>query len=227
MDIEFQKRLLATFRDETKEHLSAISDGLLALEKATEPEKRQLLLESVFREAHSLKGAARAVNMGGIESLSHALEGVFAGFRRGEVVPSQALFDLLHRTTDTIDKLLLSGETDGTAAGTIPVRELVAILEQTAKHASSRPSPPELPPAEQTPQSDKPESTSTESATVSDTIRISSVKLDSLLHQAEEMLILKQAALQHAAELKELGAGLSSWEKELRSEEHTSELQSQ
>ena len=30
------------------------------------------------------------------------------------------------------------------------------------------------------------------------------------------MLILKQAALQHAADLKELGASLSAWEKELK-----------
>ena len=220
MDIEFQKRLLATFRDETKEHLGAISDSLLALEKATEPEKRQAILETVFREAHSLKGAARAVGMSGIESLSHALEGVFAGFKRGEVVPSQALFDLLHRTTDTIEKLLLSGEADGTAAGTIPVRELIVTLEQSAKHAPSRPSPPEPPPAGHTLQSDNPERSYTESAiesaTVSDTIRISSVKLDSLLHQAEEMLILKQAALQHDADLKELGASLAAWEKELK-----------
>jgi two-component system chemotaxis sensor kinase CheA len=220
MDIEFQKRLLATFRDETKEHLGAISAGLLALEKATEPEKRQAILETVFREAHSLKGAARAVGMSGIESLSHALEGVFAGFKRGEVVPSQTLFDLLHRTTDTIEKLLLSGEAGGTTAGTIPIRELIVTLEQSAKHASSRHSPPEPPPAEHPPESDNPERSYTESAiesaTVSDTIRISSVKLDSLLHQAEEMLILKQAALQHDAELKELGASLAAWEKELK-----------
>src|SRR6185369_7931038 len=128
MDIKFQKMLLATFRDETKEHLAAISGGLLALEKASEPAKRQAILESIFREAHSLKGAARAVNMGGIESLSHALEGVFAGFRRQEVLPSPALFDLLHRATDTIDKLLLSTESGGNAAGTFPVRELVVSL---------------------------------------------------------------------------------------------------
>ena len=220
MDIEFQKRLLATFRDETREHLAAISAGLLALEKAAEPEKRQAILETVFREAHSLKGAACAVGMNGIESLSHAMEGVFAGFRREEIVPSQALFDLLHRTTDVIDKLLLSAETDGTAAGTIPVRELITSLEQSAKHALSRPSTPRPPPVEPTPLPDNPESPYTKSATegaiVSDTIRISFVKLDSLLHQAEEMLLLKQAALQHAAELKELGAGLSAWEKEFK-----------
>src|SRR5450631_3817265 len=131
MDIEFKKLLLATFRDETKEHLAAISDGLLTLEKDVEPEKRQAILETVFREAHSLKGAARAVGMGGIESLSHAMEGVFAGFRRQEVVASPPLFDLLHSATDTIAKLLLSDESDGNAVGAIPVRALIASLEQT------------------------------------------------------------------------------------------------
>lgn len=209
MDIEFKKRLLATFRDETKEHLSAISDGLLALEKAAEPERQQAILETVFREAHSLKGAARAVGMGGIESLSHALEGVFAGFRRQAVAPSPDLFDLLHRTTDTIGTLLLAGD----SGGTIPVRDLIVTLEQTAKRASFRPSPLKPPPVESTPRLD---SQSAGCGNVSDTIRISAAKLDSLLRQAEEMLMLKQAAIQHAAELKELGAGFSVWEKELK-----------
>ena len=144
MDIEFQKRLLATFRDETKEHLTVISDSLLALEKATEPGKCQALLESVFREAHSLKGAARAVNMGGIESLSHALEGVFAAFRRGEATPSQPLFDLLHRATDMIDKLLQAGETERLDSGRFPVRELVASLEGVLKGVPAVPPPPNI-----------------------------------------------------------------------------------
>ncbi len=216
MDIEFQKRLLATFRDETKEHLTAISAGLLALEKATGPEERQALLETVFREAHSLKGAARAVGMSGIESLSHALEGVFAGFRRGKIVPSPALFDLLHRATDTIDKLHMSGETDEIPAGTIPVRELIITLEQTAKGAASGLTLPEPPPAVHAPRPDSPERTSAGSVTLSDTIRISAGRLDALLAQAEEMLILKQAAHQRALELVEIKTLLGAWEKECK-----------
>jgi two-component system chemotaxis sensor kinase CheA len=216
MDIEFKKRLLATFRDETRERLAAISDGLLALEKTDEPDKRQELLEAVFREAHSLKGAARAVGMGGIESVSHAIEGLFAGFRRQAVVPSPVMFDLLHRATDTIDKLLLSGETGGDAAGTIPVRELIVGLEHAAKHASSPRSPQEPPPPEPAPRPDQPETPPTETTAVSDTIRVSAAKLDSLLRQAEEMLTLKHAAIQSAANLKELAADLATWEKELK-----------
>src|SRR6266498_998042 len=104
MDIDFQKRLLATFKVETKDHVSALASGLIELEKAADETKRQELLEAVFREAHSLKGAARAVNVTGIESLSHALENVFVKFKRQNSVPSPELFDLLHRAIDTIDK---------------------------------------------------------------------------------------------------------------------------
>ena len=62
-DKELLKRLLATFKVEAEEHVSAISSGLIELEKASSPEKQVEIIESVFREAHSLKGAARAVNL--------------------------------------------------------------------------------------------------------------------------------------------------------------------
>ena len=114
MDMDFQKRLLATFRDEAKEHLAAISAGLIALEKSAEHGKQQAILETVFREAHSLKGAARAVTMAGIESLSHALEGVFAALKRQEIAVSPVLFDLLHCATDVAEKLLLLNEAEPT-----------------------------------------------------------------------------------------------------------------
>jgi two-component system, chemotaxis family, sensor kinase CheA len=218
MDIEFQKRLLATFRDETREHLASISDGLLALEKAAEPEKQQAILETVFREAHSLKGAARAVGVSDIESLSHAMEGVFAGLKRQTGSASAALFDLLHRATDTIARLLPSGEADRDAGRKIPVRELVLSLEQAFKggapplpsDATPETASPSAPPASDHIQ----ESPPAEKSSGNDTIRISTAKLDALLRQAEEMLTAKQAALQRAAELEEIGIELAGWEKE-------------
>ncbi len=39
-DREFRRRLLDTFRGEAEEHLQAISNGLLELEKAAGPEQR-------------------------------------------------------------------------------------------------------------------------------------------------------------------------------------------
>ena len=54
MDIEFQKRLLATFGIEAKEHLNSLSAGLVALENTTDEAKRREIVEAVFREARAV-----------------------------------------------------------------------------------------------------------------------------------------------------------------------------
>ena len=58
----FMKRLLSTFKVEADEHIKNITAGLIDLEKDLEPQVKAGIIETVFREAHSLKGAARAVN---------------------------------------------------------------------------------------------------------------------------------------------------------------------
>jgi two-component system chemotaxis sensor kinase CheA len=207
MDIEFQKRLLATFKVETKDHLAALASGLIELEKAADESKRQEILESVFREAHSLKGAARSVNVTGIESLSHALESVFVKFKRQNSVPSPDLFDLLHRAIDTIDKHLFNLGTDRHDAVRLQVRELVQSLEQAVKDSPS--ATPAAPPV-----AEYRESSSPGKPAGSDTVRISAGKLDSLFHQTEEMLTAKLDALQRAVDIGEINTDLALWEKE-------------
>ena len=60
-----------------------MTDGLLALEQGrVADEERQSTLENVFRAAHSLKGAARAVGVTVIEQLAHALEDLLDAMRR-------------------------------------------------------------------------------------------------------------------------------------------------
>ena len=109
-DTEFQKRLLATFTIEAQEHLKGITDGLIALERGGSAEQQEETLEAVFREAHSLKGAARAVTRTDIESVCQALEGVFAALKRGETKLSPGLFDLMQRTRDFLARSLLAPE---------------------------------------------------------------------------------------------------------------------
>jgi len=65
---EFLRTLRATFKVEAAEHLEAIGTGLLELEKAPAPAEQLQLIETVFRAAHSLKGAARAVGLTEVES---------------------------------------------------------------------------------------------------------------------------------------------------------------
>ncbi|MBU0665285.1 MAG: hybrid sensor histidine kinase/response regulator [Proteobacteria bacterium] len=103
---EFLKRLLATFRIEAEEHVTAISSGLLELEKHPVAEREKEIIEIIFREAHSLKGAARSVNLSHIELLCQAMESLFSALKRGEMALSTPLFDLLHESTDVVSKLL-------------------------------------------------------------------------------------------------------------------------
>ncbi len=213
MDIDFQKRLLATFKVEAKEHIAALSAGLIALEKTSDEAERPDILEAVFREAHSLKGAARAVGITGIELLSHALENVFTKFKGRKILPSPDLFDLLHRAIDIIDRHLLPAGTGGEDSLELSVRELVAGLERAAKGSpASAPNAPNAPNA--APRVEHRENPLFEGHAALDTVRISVGKLESLFHQAEEMLTAKLAAHQHAIDLRSLAVDMALWEKE-------------
>ena len=59
-DAELKARLLATFQVEADEHLVALRRHLLALADGAGPE----LVETAFRDMHTLKGAARSVGPG-------------------------------------------------------------------------------------------------------------------------------------------------------------------
>ena len=100
------RELLATFAVEAQEHLQAINRDLLALEKGPGAEKSAELLAEIFRAAHSLKGAARAVNLEAAGEVGHRLETLFARLRDGELAPSPALFDLAYQTLDALGVLV-------------------------------------------------------------------------------------------------------------------------
>src|SRR5262249_3505711 len=138
---DFRLRLLATFRVEAAEHLRVLSTGLLELEKASAAENHPQTLETIFREAHSLKGAARAVNAGPIEAICQSLENVFSSWQRKETVPTSNLFDLLHRATDSLESILASlgteAETRAPGDGQPGPAALIASLEQAARPRSA------------------------------------------------------------------------------------------
>jgi two-component system chemotaxis sensor kinase CheA len=126
-DDEFLRRLQAAFEVEAQEHLQAMSAGFLQLEKVPDAEEQQALVEEVFREAHSLKGAARAVNLLEIESVCQALESVLAAWKQKKLQTSAQLFDVLNNTLDMIERFLGAGVEERPAiAQTMPqiVRQL-------------------------------------------------------------------------------------------------------
>src|SRR3981081_2586343 len=102
LDERVQAELLATFQVELAEHTQALTRAFLALEKEPEPVERRRLVAAAFRSAHNLKGAARAVALGAVETLAHHMEGVLGAASREEVDLSPALFDLLFAAVDTL-----------------------------------------------------------------------------------------------------------------------------
>ena len=213
---DFQKKLLATFKVEAGEHLNALSSGLIALEQSPLAEKQSGLVETIFREAHSLKGASRAVNLAEIETICQSLESVFSSLKRKEIKLSPELFDLLHRAADALGGLLSSVEAQRPPAEKSLVALLAQELEAAAKGVLPEPKREGFKGTEQNSAAAVPEAlpVSAERALPAETVRIRAARLDSLLLQAEELLSAKLTMKQRTSELQNLKATITVWEKE-------------
>jgi len=215
-DDNFLQRLLATFTVEAQEHIQVIASGLVELEQAATAEARVGILETTFRAAHSLKGAARTVNVTDIEALCQSLEGVFATLKRREITPSPDLFDLLHQVVGALGTLLQCLDAEPTAPPKPPVTGLIEALHSVLTHnLSSRPpelleKPVEVPAAAPV---EVARTSSQEKRGLADTVRVSTTKLDAVLRQAEELLSAKLAATQHATKLRQLQAHPAEWKR--------------
>jgi len=217
---EFLQKLLATFKVEASEHLREITSSILELEKNTDPAAGERLIETAFREAHSLKGASRAVNLGGIESLCQALESAFSAVKKRTLEPSAELFDLLLQVLDHLGKILPTAESERPPEDKSLQRNLIKKLEgvvgtdDSVPAAETRyPLPDTDSPRRQS--SEKPSPTPPSQAPVAtETLRISSKRLSAVLLQSEEMLFAKLSAGQRANDMRNAAALFPAWKKE-------------
>ncbi len=92
-------RLLATFLGELEEQIGVMNAELLALEGDPGNAER---LKSLFRVAHTLKGAASATGVRPIEQACHELETLLAQVRSGEATLGPDEFALLFSTADAL-----------------------------------------------------------------------------------------------------------------------------
>ncbi|MBK7868747.1 MAG: Hpt domain-containing protein [Ignavibacteriales bacterium] len=107
MDNNFYDRLFKTFSVEAEEHLFLMSAGLLKLEKIASPAvDAPELIEEVYREAHILKGASRAVGLTQIEFLLQHMETYFSLVKKEEIEPEPNHFDLLFKAIDLAKEFL-------------------------------------------------------------------------------------------------------------------------
>ena len=195
--------LYRLFKAESTEHLARLDDGLLRLEKTpADP----ALLEEMFRESHSLKGASRMLGLTGIEGAAHGLEGILNAARKGEapLTPEMiehmnaALGDLRQRVQEA-----LAGEPQ-------PPVPAVTSAEAPPAPAIGEPIATASPPPGAT--APPPASSAVPTAAGEpfriETVRVETRKLDDLLTQVGELSVIQGRAQHRLALMEEL---LEQW----------------
>ena len=207
-DREFQQRLLATFRGEAEEHVRAISGGLIDLENTPGEEERAPIVEKIFREAHSLKGAARAVNLKEIETICQSMEGILAQAKRREIALTAEALDVLHGAMDEVERLLLSTRGEAIQGGTLRTADLLGRLEATSRGSAAveQSGQPEVEGALQRPE--------TEKNIAEETVRVPVEQLDRILLQVQELVPSSMGAAHRSVKLQELARGEAQWKRE-------------
>ena len=146
---DIRQLLLAAFEVEHREHIEAIRAALGAAGEDRLPD-----WNDVFRRAHSLKGAARAVDLPAVEALAHRLEALFERVRTGTPLNREAA-NATQLALDRIEAYVAAlGQAPGAALPAMPgdaLRALEACLagptEAAAPASAAKPAPgPAAPP---------------------------------------------------------------------------------
>lgn len=214
---DLKARLMATFQSETQDHLQAISTHLLALDQ--EPARPGKALENILRAVHTLKGAARAVDLQHVESFCHALESVLRPLSQDPAALTPAVRDLLNAAAERLARILPGGAGDPEADAF--VQHLGDWASRVAGPAATAPSP-DTPPASGAsppgpapwgqPRGDPPVSAQEPwHGQPADTLRIAREQLDDLLEHAEELLAARLAAAERAREAAHLAAAFTQY----------------
>jgi two-component system chemotaxis sensor kinase CheA len=236
---DFFKKLLATFKLEAEEHLSAITAGLLELEKQGDVQAQGEIIETMLREAHSLKGAARAVTLTKVERICQSLESVFSALKKEKIEAAPTMFDTLHRTVDFLSGIIELPDTESRAVSEDQVENIVGQLtriesgelesprdiraeediteEHTGETATESENLESMETITSEPESPQPQPYSGndrpefQKKSLSGNVRVPMEKLDALLLQAEDMLSVKHAVSQRVQDITDTLGAVKAW----------------
>ncbi|HEV7863871.1 MAG TPA: Hpt domain-containing protein, partial [Acidimicrobiia bacterium] len=108
---ELRERLHEIFVAEAAERLAALDAALLALEGGPAERDSAHHLSEAFRQAHTLKGGARAAGLPDVERVSHRLESVFEQLRKG-VPGGPDTWAAIYAGVDAVRTLVSGGVAD-------------------------------------------------------------------------------------------------------------------
>ncbi|MEZ4668831.1 MAG: hybrid sensor histidine kinase/response regulator [Anaerolineae bacterium] len=209
--------LLNIFWVEVGEYLQKLNSLLLQTEAAAQPNMEAV--REMNRYAHSMKGAARAVGIGIIETLGHYMEDIFGATLAGSIELEPTVCDLLYDTLDLIQNAVNGSENHADA-----LASTVARLEQLI--ASDSPSPSDVvevpsievprPPMTQT-FSNGDELTTIQLPTTEESVRVPVSRMDRLMGELSELLVARMHSEERQRELHRLQKLNQKWQQEWRS----------
>ena len=119
--------ILNIFQVEADDIISKMNNSLLDLER--NPKNKELIL-LLFRNAHSLKGAARMIGFNSIQTLAHKMEDILDLAQENKLILNTKISDILYKTVDMIDDIIKSSIPSGHEIADITeVNEQINILE--------------------------------------------------------------------------------------------------
>ncbi|WP_153720416.1 chemotaxis protein CheA [Sporosarcina cascadiensis] len=101
---------LDMFIEESKEHLQACNEQLLALEN--NPDDLAIVNE-IFRAAHTLKGMSATMGYEDIADLTHKMENVLDAIRNSKISVTTEILDVVFEASDDLELMVLDIEAGG------------------------------------------------------------------------------------------------------------------
>lgn len=130
------------FLTESREHLSAINQWLLELEKSGGAGGNAEAVGAIFRAVHTVKGMSATMGYTVVAELSHEMESLLDRVRRGELSVDSQLMDLLFRAADALEHAIESAVKGGASdpliqAATAEVLSRLRALSETPAESAA------------------------------------------------------------------------------------------
>jgi len=215
IDLTQDQELLREFINESHEHLQNIELGVLKLEETPNDAET---LNSIFRAFHTFKGGSGLFNLLPINKLAHELENLLDLARQGKLLITPKIIDLILSGGDTLKKFIsaisiILEKQEQKEPVIIPTANLIKRVHEvivnpqlaesisdTQPGLSKKHQEPSTPPESKISDPKTETKVSETNSAYSETIKISTQKLDSLIDLVGEMVIA-QSMVQQSPEL--------------------------
>jgi two-component system, chemotaxis family, sensor kinase CheA len=92
------------FLTESREHVSAVNQALLTLERDATAPTAAAAVSAIFRAVHTIKGMGATMGYAIVAELAHELETVLDRVRRGDLAIDADVMDVLFRSADVLEQ---------------------------------------------------------------------------------------------------------------------------